>query len=111
MDLREATELIKKLYKKNITSDIDWNYAISNFKKSLDKENNVDVLEQCILDDLNWELHVEGRIALLHKAKCYGASSKKFLIDYYGYLSAHLDPSEEQRCAETELSKLLEKER
>ncbi|MDP8100371.1 hypothetical protein [Phocoenobacter atlanticus] len=107
MNIIDASEIIKKLYRETTHSKIEWDLAIKNFNNCLLKENNLIILEQCILNDPDWELHVEGRLFLLDKAKRLGACSRKFLIDYYGYLSAHLDPSERRQHAEKKLEELL----
>ena len=114
MDISEASENIKKLYQTSnstFSSEYEaeriWQNAISDFHNALELENDPEKLETCVLDDSNWRLHVNGRLALLKKTKALGANSRKFLMDYYGYLAAHLDPSLEKEEADLQLSKLL----
>ncbi|GAA0616434.1 hypothetical protein GCM10008943_33970 [Paenochrobactrum glaciei] len=64
-------------------------------------------LERCVLGDENWELSVDERIALLKKAKSLGASSTAFLIDFYGYMGAHLDPEPKKESSFQNLVFLL----
>jgi hypothetical protein len=107
MNILEASEVIKDLYRHGSSDEYEWNHAIENFAATLASTNDSDELEKCILSDESWELSVDARLALLEKAKSTGASSMSFLKDYFGYLAAHLDPSEEKSSADRELQKLL----
>ena len=114
MNIIEASQDIIKLYQKQSSDfssekemEVIWKNAIDKFDRALKDENNLGTLEKCIFNDINWELHVEGRLKILKKAKSLGANSEKFLKDYYGYLAAHLDPSDEKETADKELKRLL----
>ena len=115
MNIIEVSQNIIELYRKpnsNFSSKKDmklvWNNVLEEFDRALEDENDINVLEKCILDDINWELHVEGRLKMLRKAKMLGAKSESFLKDYYGYLAAHLDPSCGKEAAERELERLFQ---
>lgn len=115
MSLNEKIDVIKGLYRisnASFASEFEaksaWSKAINDFDNSLINENNLNVLETCILEDQNWELHVQGRIAILRKAKELGATSDEFLKDYYSYMFAHLDPGSEKDTAKLELKRLIE---
>ena len=115
MNIKDASNAIKSLYKKPnsfFESDTDanfaWEKAIHNFDRALEAENNLNTLELCVLEDSNWEISVNERLKLLKKAKILGASSNEFLIDYFGYLAAHLDPGSEKKAASKSLQVLLD---
>jgi hypothetical protein len=61
------------------------------------KENDKKVLEECVLDNTNWELPVEATVLLLLKAKEKGCESQEFLVQFYSYLQAHLDDAETEK--------------
>lgn len=107
MKIMEASTVIKELYRNGVSDEVQWSNALENFAKVLSETDNSDELESCILSDENWELSVNERLNLLEKAKLGGASSIPFLKDYYGYLAAHLDPSEEKTSAQKKLQKLI----
>lgn len=115
MQLFAAANRIKELYRIPNSSfssqaevEIVWQKAVNDFERALENENDLIVLESCILADPDWILHVDGRLNLLEKAKALGISSKNFLIDYYGYRAAHLDPGEEQEDSISKLNLLIE---
>ena len=114
MNIFESVEAIKQLYQtpnSSFSTQTEmknaWDEALDNFEKALNLEEDPKKLEVCILDDPNWELSVDERIKLSKKAKRLGAASKKFLMDHYGYLAAHLDPSPEKNYAASEFNKLM----
>lgn len=115
--LHIAADEIKRLYTIPNTAyasvqevEMVWQAASDIFNHALGAENNKHVLEQCVLADPNWELSVDERLCLLEKAKKLGASSRPFLLDYHGYLAAHLDPGPEQAAAAAMLEVLLQAE-
>lgn len=114
MNLIEAAEAIKALYKTPNTSfssasevERAWSDAINRFQNALERECDPQILEKCILSDPNWELSVDERLATLEKAKGLGASSKPFLMDYFGYKAAHLPPGPEKEEAALQLKRIL----
>ena len=108
MSVVQASERIKSLYRESSNDDQVWKSALDAFGFALNSENDAETLERCILDDNNWELPVQLRIDLLNKAKALGCRSRAFLMDYYGYKAAHLDPEDEERIqARKELEKLM----
>lgn len=68
--------------------------------------NNMNTLIECLLLDKEWLIPFDYRLAIMKKAKDLGANSKPFLIDYYGYKAAFLDPTDEQIYARAMLDKL-----
>lgn len=114
MNIIDAAEAIKFLYQTpnasfSSSAEVEqvWQEAIDNFHNALEHECDPQVLEQCIISDPNWELSVDERLSLLEKTKNLGVSSKPFLMDYFGYKAAHLDPGPEKDAAALELKKLL----
>lgn len=114
MNIIEAAAAIKALYQIpnasfSSSSEVErvWRDAIDNFRDALERECDPQVLEKCIISDPNWELSVDERLATLEKAKSLGVLSKPFLLDYFGYKAAHLDPGLEKEEAVLELKKLL----
>ena len=85
MSIFKASDAIKKLYQVPNSSyptvvemERVWNVALKAFEHELYAENDPLKLEACVLADPNWDLHVEGRLALLEKAKRLGAFSRAF---------------------------------
>lgn len=114
MDLIEAAEAIKALYKTPNASfssaseaERAWSDAIDRFQNALEREYDPQILEKCIISDPNWELSVDERLATLEKAKGLGASSRPFLMDYFGYKAAHLDPGPEKEEAALQFRRFL----
>lgn len=114
MSIHEASRAIQELYQipnsaypSAIEMERVWHDALKTFEHELHAENDPLKLEACVLADPNWDLHVEGRLALLEKAKRLGAFSQAFLMDYFGYIAAHLDPSTEKTHAQEQLQKLM----
>lgn len=107
MSVSQASLAIKELYRTHNTSEKDWNEAISHFEQALEDCDDVDELEKLAVEDRKWELSTDMMLLLLYKAKRLGASSEAFQIQYYGYLAAHLDPSEEQEYADKEVRRLM----
>ena len=87
-----------------------WEHAHKNFYNALEDENDPKVIESCTFSDPNWELSVEAREALVRKGKKLGLSSQAFLLDYYGFLCAHLDPCEERTHAKQWIDEYLAKQ-
>lgn len=100
MDIVECADKIKSMYRGGSAQPDDWERVINDFLIEIDRESDFRVLERCVLEDGDWELPVEERMMILRRAKDLGASSLEFLIDYYGYLSAHLDPGDEKDDAD-----------
>lgn len=106
MSLMNAVANIQNLYRapndplkseaeiRNVFAD-----AHKQFYAALEAEEDAAVIESCIFADPNWELSVEAREALIRKGKKLGLSSPAFLLDYYSFLSGHLDPCEEKTNA------------
>lgn len=107
MNIIQAAENIKQLYRTHSTNEDQWNKALTCFANALNNTSDPDLLEKCVLDDINWELSIDERILLLKKAKFFGGTSIEFLKDYYGFLAAHLDPSPQKENAIQQLKLLL----
>ncbi len=117
MKLLNAVTQIQNLYRvpndpEKSEDEIKDVFAIAhkNFHQALDTEQDATVIETCLLADPNWELSVEAREALLRKGKALGLSSQAFLLDYYSYLGAHLDPGEEKTKAKKWVDDFLGKQ-
>lgn len=106
MHIMRAAERIKELYRTFDTDQKNWDIALDEFKSSLEETDDPIILERCVLADAGWELSVDERIKLLRKAKLLGCDSKIFLLDYYGYMGAHLDPGPEKQEADEKFSAL-----
>ena len=100
MDIIACADMIKAMYRGDIAQPDDWGLVINDFVIGINRESDLRVLEKCVLEDGDWELPVDERMMILRKAKDLGASSLEFLIDYYGYLSAHLDSGDEKNDAD-----------
>lgn len=107
MNIFEIADRVKKMSRDFDDSSDHWDAALRDLNYALCDTSDSDVLERCILDDESWELPVDERFLILRKAKTLGASSVAFLIDYYGFLSAHLDPGIEKDDADRGLAEIL----
>lgn len=109
MSIFQAAENIKILYRTHNTNEKEWAKALKYFRSMLNDVGEPSDLERCVLEDENWELSVDERIALLKKAKSLGASSTAFLRDFYGYMGAHLNPGLEKESSIQNLDFLLKR--
>lgn len=107
MGVLNSAEVIKGLYRTSEEDFVLLEVALTAFMVDVRKEFDADVLERCVLADGNWEIPVEERIVVMRRAKELGASSAAFLTDYYGFLSAHLDPGPEHAEAQRMLRAIL----
>lgn len=107
VDIFSCISRVKGLYQDFDVNPESWDSAIRELISAIDSVSSSDVLERCVLEDENWGIPVDERIFILRKAKDLGASSVEFLTDYYGYLSAHLDPGVEWDEAERALARIL----
>ena len=107
MNIFECADRVKKMYRDFDDNFDRWDDALRELNCALDDTSDSDVLEQCILDYENWELPVDERLSILRKAQALGATSVVFLIDYYGFLSAHLDPGIEKDEVDRSLAEIL----
>lgn len=107
MDIEDAIKQIKGLYQSANTNAKDWADAAAEFRAALDRTDDFERLEACVIADENWDISVEERQMLLKKAKALGANSKSFLADYYGFLAAHLDPGQDKDAARAALQEVL----
>ena len=114
MKLETAIGRIRALYSKpNSTfsshAEVEntWQKALDDFDSAMEHETDPATLEACILADENWDIHVDGRLRLLDKAKSLGVSSNAFLMDYYRYRAFILDPGPEKDEAFQSLDLLM----
>lgn len=107
VNIFECADRVKQLYRNFDENPDHWETALRDLEFSLSETSDSVVLERCILDDGNWELPVDERILILRKARAQGAASDEFLMDYYGFLSAHLDPGIEKDEADRSLAAIL----
>ena len=107
MDILAAYEQIKALYQNNVTNPAKWRDATELFATALENTHSPRPLEEVALRDENWELSVDQRLALLHRAKKLGASSHAFLCDYYGYVAMYTDPGPEHDALRAKFEELM----
>lgn len=96
MDILQASRQIIAMYNMDENPDAEaWNNIFRKFETALKNCSDVDTLVECLIKDDCWYIPFDYRIQLMEKAKALNADSYGFLIDYYGFKSAFLDPSDE----------------
>lgn len=108
MNILDVSKKIVDMYKLDINpSKEEWNDIFSKFEFSLSNCDELNTLLECIFYDDEWYIPFEYRMQLMRKAKKLGAHSEEFLIDYYDFQAAFLDPGEEHDYAVQMLNSLI----
>ena len=109
MDILKASRQIIAMYNMEESPDAEaWKNIFKRFENALKDCSDVDTLVECLMEDDCWCIPFDYRIQLMEKAKALDADSYDFLIDYYGFKSAFLDPGDEHIEAYKKLIELQE---
>ncbi len=109
MNICRISAQIREMYEAEVNSDIStWRDVLSNFDKAVEGCSDVDMLVKCLLEDDLWYIPFDSRMKLMEKAKSLGGCSLEFLVDYYSFKTAFLDPGKEYDDAVVKLDELFQ---